>query len=177
MDTSFQETELLSGWISLVPWTPHLLVSAMTKRGPKWDSPEGSFQGMEACSLGPSLKAKQTATSTLKGKMVRVTSLVLREQLLCPWPNILSRCNTHSWISECIYSKHVWLCNGRDECVCFEEMMPDLHRECRPALKANPSCWLECDFTWALTAYHSSYAITPQKEPPKHHLSPFSLHK
>ena len=84
MDTSFQETELLSGWISLVPWTPHLLVSAMTKRGPKWDSPEGSFQGMEACSLGPSLKAKQTATSTLKGKMVRVTSLVLREQLLCP---------------------------------------------------------------------------------------------
>lgn len=108
--------------------------------------------------------------------MVRVTSLGLREQLLCPRPNILSRCNTYAWINECIYSKQVWLCNGRDECVCFEEMMPYLYWECRPALKANPSCLLECDFTWALTAYHSSYAITPQKEPPMYHLSSFSLH-
>ena len=29
----------------MVPWTPHLLVRAVTKRRPKWDLPLGRFQG------------------------------------------------------------------------------------------------------------------------------------
>lgn len=69
------------------------------------------------------------------------------------------------------------LYNGVDENRCFDEMISDLHWECRPTFKVtSPSCSLKDDFPHALIVYHTSYASTSHKEPPKHHLLSSSLY-